>query len=701
MASVARPAPTPNEMLIRIITSCTGEKIITDDRQLTLADFQQGAGHVSKREAELQSRGTRAIDLYSGLQHQRLMRGINAVGANPDSGISTETWIVSAGYGLIPGDRSIAPYEATFIGMTSAQRRSWARQLQLPSAIRAVLAKPADLIFVLLGDDYLDACELDATVELGGPCLLFCGGRAAKRLPELADLHKVELANAHAKQFSCGLVGLKGELVSRYLEGLSSGRFTLQELQVSAKPLDLVGAPPPAVLARRSAARANVAVDRVISIPASWQNKPHRDKLMYFIPEWDDLVDGEFDFENDIHSGGSGDWSNEVYAHQMYQEPNYDGLLISKVVAEKSRKKKERINQLGVHRFLRVPRDFPIMGDCGAFGYINEKVPPYTTEEILEYYTRLDFDLGVSIDHLIVTATDAEKRERYDLTIENAAQFLKEHGKAKLPWTPIGAVQGWDSASYAAAAKKYVAMGYKYIALGGLVRTSTTEILEVLSRVHEVVPSNVKIHLFGLARLAALGEFAKLGVRSVDSASLLRRAWMGTGQNYLTGDGKFYTAIRIPEAGKSFRAKRMVSEGRASARTVEDLEAKCMDAMRRFDQNAISVDAVLDALEEYDHLITPDRPPTRELLRETLEARPWRSCTCEICRRDGIQVLIFRGNNRNRRRGFHNTFVFYRLLQRALAGEQVGFLKSGVNGIQQRSLFGDDEDILEEVARAV
>ena len=33
--------------------------------------------------------------------------------------------------------------------------------------------------------------------------------------------------------------------------------------------------------------------------------------------------------------------------------------------------------------------------------------------------------------------------------------------------------------------------------------------------------------------------------------------------------------------------------------------------------------------------------------------------------------MIFRGNNRNRRRGFHNTYVFYRLLQQALAGEKV------------------------------
>ena len=32
-------------------------------------------------------------------------------------------------------------------------------------------------------------------------------------------------------------------------------------------------------------------------------------------------------------------------------------------------------------------------------------------------------------------------------------------------------------------------------------------------------------------------------------------------------------------------------------------------------------------------------------------------------------MLIFRGNNRNRRRGFHNTHVFYSLIDRALAGD--------------------------------
>jgi hypothetical protein len=42
-----------------------------------------------------------------------------------------------------------------------------------------------------------------------------------------------------------------------------------------------------------------------------------------------------------------------------------------------------------------------------------------------------------------------------------------------------------------------------------------------------------------------------------------------------------------------------------------------------------------------------------------------------VCRTWGVEVIIFRGNNRNRRRGFHNTFIFYNLFQRILAGEPV------------------------------
>lgn len=48
-----------------------------------------------------------------------------------------------------------------------------------------------------------------------------------------------------------------------------------------------------------------------------------------------------------------------------------------------------------------------------------------------------------------------------------------------------------------------------------------------------------------------------------------------------------------------------------------------------------------------------------EEYQETLKNRPWEKCNCTICEEHGVEICIFRGNDRNRRRGFHNTRRFY------------------------------------------
>ena len=53
--------------------------------------------------------------------------------------------------------------------------------------------------------------------------------------------------------------------------------------------------------------------------------------------------------------------------------------------------------------------------------------------------------------------------------------------------------------------------------------------------------------------------------------------------------------------------------------------------------------------------------------REILEEQPWKKCPCGICKRIGIHVMLFRGAERNRRRGFHNVHVLYRRLRREIA----------------------------------
>ena len=67
--------------------------------------------------------------------------------------------------------------------------------------------------------------------------------------------------------------------------------------------------------------------------------------------------------------------------------------------------------------------------------------------------------------------------------------------------------------------------------------------------------------------------------------------------------------------------------------------------------------AVLDCDER--RLRASDVKSMRDSYKRTLEDKPWQNCGCEFCQKLGIQVLIFRGDNRNRRRGAHNTAALY------------------------------------------
>jgi len=701
-------------MKISILTSCTGAKKYSPDGQLTQDDFLSVHDQESfeKIEEKLIDYKTSAEDIYTGQQHVRLMEAVKLL-REKFGGDSVDLHILSAGYGIIPGKREVVPYECTFQGMKASEIDEWGAHLNVPEDARKFLSTKADLTLVLLGDSYLRSLSLDDSIQFSSPTVFLASKNAQKRIKGSGKQSVIALGNPEAKRYSFGLVGLKGQITllianrllkegqsfidqlfdesSDIYEILDEELETLLGLQKQSDKTVKKGSPKKST--GRKGPFPNPKVDYTIEIKDSWWKSSHKKKLQYFIPEWDDLVDPDYDFETDTHSGGSGDWSNQVYAHQMYPSPNYDGILISKIVAEKSKKKKERINEMGVHRYLRVPRNFPIMGDCGAFGYIKEEVPIYTTSEILEYYTRLDFDSGVSIDHLIVTATEEQRDFRYELTINNAEEFIREHNKLGLSWTPIGAVQGWSPESYAEAARQYVAMGYKVLALGGLVRTQTKKILEILIEVHKVVPPDVHLHLFGIARLDDMYQFNKLGVRSVDSASHLRKAWLGELDNYWAMDGEKYAAIRIPEGGKSFRAKRIVTEGRATAEQVLKLEQACIETVREFDKGSGNIENILDTLDEYDQLISPDRRSRREVYQRTLIEQPWKKCPCSICQQDGVEVIIFRGNNRNRRRGFHNTFVFYSYFKKVIAGEDVVFGGKKIEPKSyQLSLFGGSNE---------
>jgi queuine/archaeosine tRNA-ribosyltransferase len=661
---------------IRVITSCTGEKLYNLENQLTQTDFAaQATAAFEQRQQQLESYSEPAEVMYTGQQHLRLMDGIKGLRTS-DELIEVELWIISAGYGLITADKRIVPYECTFQGMKAAEIVQWSNHLGIPHATQQLLSEAVDLNIILLGDDYLRALQLPTPTEFIAPTLIFVAERALGHLGGTGYV-AITPTEQDARRFACGYVGLKGELARRFFIGIAAqgSKFATDLLSRPATILDeLVKIPVSPLLLDPLTERSLAQVDHEITLPDTWDAKKHREKLRFFIPDWEDMVDPDYDFIGENHSGGKGNWTNQVYAHQMFAEPNYDGLLISKAVIEKNRTKIKWVHHKGgIHGFLRVPKEFPIMGDCGAFSYIAQEKPPYETSEILDYYTNLGFDYGVSLDHLIFGGkTVAEQEKRYELTIENALKFITEHRQRGLKWTAIGAVQGWNPESYADAASQYVAMGYEYIGLGGLVRSKTERILEIAEAVKQVIPPEMGVHLFGVARTDGLNEFIKHGITSVDSASYLRKAWMDVHRGYLTDEAP-YTVLRIPYADAVIKRWQALKADFSAAdeKEIRDLEAAALDSVRSLARGEAAVEACANALIAYEMLARPNSHKLRERYIRTLSERPWQYCDCPICRNAGIEVMIFRGNNRNRRRGFHNTYIFYRNMQRVVNGEPV------------------------------
>ncbi|HLM46537.1 MAG TPA: tRNA-guanine transglycosylase DpdA, partial [Myxococcaceae bacterium] len=185
--------------------------------------------------------------------------------------------------------------------------------------------------------------------------------------------------------------------------------------------------------------------------------------------------------------------------------------------------------------------------------------PPYSIDEVLEFYEGSRFDYGVSLDHIILdylpsadvsgTSRDAVPeplRRRQELTLELAKDFLRQHKAGRYSFEPLGVAQGWSPKSYAASVKALQKMGYDYIALGGMVPLKSPEILACLAEIDKVRSPGTRLHLLGVSRTEHLAEFSRLGIASFDSTSPLRQAFKDDRDNYYANDYK-YTALRIPQ----------------------------------------------------------------------------------------------------------------------------------------------------------
>ncbi|WP_410820454.1 tRNA-guanine transglycosylase DpdA [Micromonospora sp. 050-3] len=410
--------------------------------------------------------------------------------------------------------------------------------------------------------------------------------------------------------------------------------------------------------------------------------------MKFFFPDSQDQVDPTFDFLSEERDPFRVRQRDDLYAHEVLKPPPFNGLLVSKAIVDGTASsstgkytgpQRHRLYRQGARDFFRLDNGsapLKIMGDCGAFSYVGEEYPPYTVEEVVSFYEGCGFDYGISVDHVIfqyepkVLRTDdaaAEWIRRQQITLELAAEFWRRCSASDVHFIPLGVAQGWSPESYASAVVELQRIGYRRIALGGMVPLKTKDILACLSAIDAVRESDTQLHLLGISRCEEIRTFAGHGVTSFDSTSPFRQAFKDDRDNYYAPQRTF-VALRVPQVDGNAKLKARIRSGEISQGQAMQLERTALARLRQFDQDEVDVDAALEALVSYSALWDRKADRTSQY-RDTLENQPWRACDCTICVSVGIEVIIFRGAERNKRRGFHNLHVFGQRVRRQLGAD--------------------------------
>lgn len=415
-----------------------------------------------------------------------------------------------------------------------------------------------------------------------------------------------------------------------------------------------------------------------------------------------DYIDPGYDFVRDRNTEGRRPYWDDQYPHEALGYAPYQGMLVSRAIVgggavsgvsgKYTEAQAMRFRRVGARKFLRLddPKyaELEIFGDCGAFSYHKEDVPPYKPDDTAEFYDDGRFTHGCSIDHIIFDFAEVftgmnggteENRRRFDITQSNAEAFLMATKHMSNRFCPLGVIQGWSPGSMAEAARRLVAMGYDYLALGGTVPLKAPQIKACISAIRDAIPRTTRLHVLGFAKADNISDFLEIGITSFDTTSPLIRAFKDAKSNYyLQGSGEtlnYYTAIRVPQAIENPKLMNLSKRGILHQEDLQKMEADALDALRRYDRYQASIDETMEKVFAYAVPATigdlvQNLPGSRQIAdlrsryERTLTDRPWKQCDCVICREASIEVMLFRASNRNKRRGIHNLQVYSKHLKK-------------------------------------
>ncbi len=423
--------------------------------------------------------------------------------------------------------------------------------------------------------------------------------------------------------------------------------------------------------------------------------------MKYIYADSCDYVSPDYDYTNDSFNETRTPYWDDCFPHEMLNTAPYDGMLVSRaIVGDKhatgkySEPMAMRFRRIGAREHLRLNKpehsNMPIFGDNGAFSYAKLAQPPYTTADTIEFYGDGQFTHGCSVDHIIfdfdknnksLGDLSKENKQRFDMTLSLAAEFITASRDLGDKFTPLGVIQGWSPNSMANAATQLARMGYQYLAVGGLVPLKSSNVHTVLNAIIDAIKQwpSIKLHLLGFAKADTLHEFLQYKqIASFDSTSPLLHAFKSNKNNFYLPDQaggiNYYTAIRIPQAITNNKLKNHAKSGAYRQENLLEMERDALDLVRKYSVHKADLELVLQALLAYSRplmqapIITEAQiekklEELRQSYERTLTHRPWEKCPCDICARLGIEVIIFRGSNRNKSRGMHNLHVYHEHLK--------------------------------------
>lgn len=434
--------------------------------------------------------------------------------------------------------------------------------------------------------------------------------------------------------------------------------------------------------------------------------KKFNNRIALFFPYNGDYINRNYDVENEEH----GENRENLLAHEVFDDRVYDGLLVAKshisdskidVIAENG----------GLKKYLRIDKSkhyHPLMGDCGAPRYINEKFPTWTVEQLYNYYETLGFDFGIGLDHIITEFNNniigsKESQRRFGITVENNIELLKMVKERNANFYLMGSVQGWSPYAYKKCVEEYAKAGFKYVALGGMVGAPDNIVGRVLSEINPIIKeANMGIHVLGITRHTLLPIYRKMNVITCDSSTHLIRAVMSPQTAYLSKDDNYYSGLVFPHSKTANRVKRYLKEPekiktntmmnfvkRKSGNKVDIFEGKCrkteegvkladanaLKAFRDYDKGLITQSECETLVKQYLRIFDGYDPDLFGNYSKTLREQPWKNCECKMCKESGIDITFLRRSEMGSRRTFHNLWTYYQQYKKEMDRVQDLYMK--------------------------